>query len=49
MKENNKPWLVVGIIIVIVLILGYWVFSSKSVERKVDQQSEKVIEDLTIE
>ena len=47
MKEKNRTWIIVAIIIA-VLLLGYWVLSSPRVEKDVNQQSKEVIEDLTI-
>ena len=47
MKEKNRTWIIVAIIIA-VLLLGYWVLSSPRVEKDVHQQSKEVIEDLTI-
>lgn len=48
MKEKNRTWIIVAIIIA-VLLLGYWVLSSPRVEKDVNQQSKEAIEDLTID
>ena len=48
MKEKNRTWIIVAIIIA-VLLLGYWVLSSPRAEKDVNQQSKEVIEDLTID
>lgn len=48
MKEKNRTWIIVAIIIA-VLLLGYWVLLSPRVEKDVNQQSKEVIEDLTID
>ena len=48
MKEKNRTWIIVAIIIA-VLLLGYWFLSSPRVEKDVNQQSKEVIEDLTID
>ena len=47
MKEKNRTWIIVAIIIAV--LLGYWVLSSPRVEKDVNQQSKEVIEDLTID
>ena len=48
MKEKNRTWIIIAIIIA-VLLLGYWVLSSPRVEKDVNHQSKEVIEDLTID
>lgn len=48
MKEKNKTWIVIAIIIA-VLLLGYWIFFSPEVKGVVEKQSQEVIEDLTID
>lgn len=48
MKEKNRTWILIAIVIA-VLLLGYWVLSSPKVEQDVNQQSNEVIEDLTID
>lgn len=48
MKEKNRTWIVIAIIIA-VLLLGYWIFFSPEVKDTVEQQSKEVIEDLTID
>lgn len=48
MKEKNRTWIIIAIIIA-VLLLGYWVLFSPRVEKDVNQQSKEVIEDLTID
>lgn len=48
MKEKSKLWIVIAILLVLLLV-GYWVMSSPKVEQKVDQQSETVIKDLTLD
>ncbi len=48
MKEKNRTWIIIAIIIA-VLLLGYWVLPSPRVEKDVNQQSKEVIEDLTID
>lgn len=48
MKEKNRTWIIIAIIIA-VLLLGYWGLSSPRVEKDVNQQSKEVIEDLTID
>ena len=45
MKEKNRTWIIIAIIIA-VLLLGYWVLSSPRVEKDVNQQSKEVIETL---
>ena len=48
MKEKNRTWIIVAIIIA-VLLLGYWVLSSPRVEKDVNKPSKEDIEDLTID
>lgn len=48
MKEKNRTWILIAIVIA-VLLIGYWVLSSPKVEQDVNQQSKEVIEDLTID
>ena len=47
MKEKNRTWIIIAIIIA-VLLLGYWVLSSPRVESDGNLQSTEVIEDLSI-
>lgn len=48
MKEKKNVWLIIGIIAAI-LLLSYWLVFSPSAEKKIDQQGQEIINDLSID
>lgn len=48
MKNKKNVWLILGIIIAI-LLLSYWLIFSPRAESRIDRQGQDVIEDLTID